>query len=192
MKRKIITIASLVVLALVLGGFTMSILFPNNRSHYKIYEEDGEYYYKNSYCLLNRTWNEKKQIAFEDDLALISEYKTAWGITYTITLWKFIDKNGKVVLRPDVYLADAFSDGLAAIMPFEGSNWGYINKNGEIVIEPQFTRASMFKDGFASVHIENDGGKWVLINKNGEYVQDLDEPLNWKSYSQADPKNDLP
>ena len=168
----------------------VSVLFPNSRKYYKIYEENGEYFYESHYDILTRTINEKKRIEFEDDVALISEYKTEWGMTSTINIWKYIDKKGKVVLSPDVYIADAFSEGLAAVMPSEGSLWGYIDKNGEMLIEPQFRRASLFKDGFASVYIENDGGKWILIDKSGEYIHDLAEPLKWESYTQADPQND--
>ena len=32
--------------------------------------------------------------------------------------------------------------------------------------------------------------KWILIDANGDFIQDLNEPLNWKSHSQANPKND--
>jgi hypothetical protein len=69
-------------------------------------------------------------------------------------------------------------------MPYEGSYWGYINKNGEMVIEPQFRRAAMFQDGLASVYID---GRWALINIKGEHIRDIDEPLNWRSYSQGFP-----
>jgi len=189
MKLKFI-ISSVLIIALILEGFIMFIFFPNNRKHYKIYEENGKYYYINYYDNLTRTINEKVWIKFEDDLALINEYKVSWGMTYNINVWKYIDKKGKVVLQPDVYIADAFSEGLAAVMPDEGSYWGYINKNGEMVINPQYRRTSMFKDGFASVYIGNDGGKWILINNKGEFIRDLNEPLNWNSYTQVDPKHD--
>lgn len=191
MKIKIVIIISIALVAtLFLGGFIVSTLNPNNRKSYKIHEENGEYYYRNRWDFLTRTLNEKVWITFEDDLALIHEYTVSWGKTSTITIWKYIDRSGKVVLRPDAYLADAFGEGLAAVMLGEGTNWGYINKQGEIVIEPQFGRASMFQNGVASVYIEKTG-KWLLINMNGEHIQDLDEPLNWKSYTQADPKNDV-
>jgi hypothetical protein len=178
--------------SLILGGFMVPVLFPNNRKHYKIYEENGEYYYKNRWNILTRTLNEKVRIVFEDDLALIHEYKTEWGMVYTISIWKYIDKNGNVVLRPDVYISDAFSEGLAAVMPMEGQKWGYMDIDGNIVIEPQYLKASMFKNGAASVFVEDNGGKWILINKKGDYLQELDEPLNWESHTQADPKNDVP
>ena len=190
MKLKII-ISSTLILFLIFGGFMVFALFQNNRNHYEIYDENGEYYYINHWDILTETKNEKVKIVFEDDLALIHEYKVSGGTTSTINTWKYIDKTGKVVLLSDVYIADAFSEGLAAVMPSEGSYWGYINKNGEMAIEPQYIRASMFKDGFASVYIEDDGEKWILINNKGEAVRDLDEPLNWKSSTQSDPQNDV-
>ena len=187
MKRKII-ISSAVIVSLVLGGVTMSILFPNNRKHYRIYEGNGKYYYRNNVDTLVGSINERIWIAFEDDLALIREYKVSWGRAYTVTIWKYIDKKGKVVLQPNVYLADAFSEGLAAVMPSEGSLWGYINKNGEMIVEPRFRRASMFQNGVASVYIE-ETGKWILIDREGVHIRDLDEPINWRSYTQADLQN---
>lgn len=167
------------------GGSVMCMLNSNNRMHYKIYEENGEYYYKNYFS------NERIWLTFSDEIALIHEYKTSWVKTYIgLNVWKYIDLNGNVILQPDVYMADAFSEGLAAVIPMEGQKWGYMDMNGSIFIEPQYSKASMFKDGFATVFIEEHGGKWVLINKNGEYLQELSKPLNWESQIQANPLND--
>ena len=170
-------------LAVVLaGGITMNFLLnPNNRNRYTIFEEDGRYFYRNRFSA-KRNW-----IEFNNDLALIRQNRVSWGRVYDgLDIFKYIDRRGRVVLRLDVYLADGFSEGLAAVMPFEGGYWGYINKNGEMIIEPQYRRASMFENGVASVYIENeDGGKWTLINKNGEYLQNLYEPINWRSQTQV-------
>ena len=173
MKKK--TVPLLLIFILV-GVIIMCSCNTNNRSHYKIYEKNGEYYYEDSF-----SGNKMTLLSFSDGLALIQEYETTGkAIHVGLNIWKYINQQGEVVLQPDVYLADAFSEGLAAVMPGEGSYWGYINKDGEMVIEPQFRQASMFKDGYASVYIENDGniGTWILIDKKGEYIRDLDEPLD--------------
>ena len=184
-KKRLIFPLTIILVLVIVGGSAVCILNPNNRTHYIIHEVNGDYYYKKYFS------NEKIWVDFNDDVALIHEYKTVWGSTFVgQDIWKYVNLKGDVVLRPDVYRADAFSEGLAAVIPSEGSYWGYINKNGEMVIAPQFRRASMFQNGFASVYIE-ETEKWILINMNGEHIQDLDEPLNWKSCTQADPKNDV-
>jgi hypothetical protein len=53
----------------------------------------------------------------------------------------FIDKHGKIVIKPQFDDAHDFSDGLASIRirdrkPF--GKWGYIDKQGKIVIKPLF------------------------------------------------------
>jgi hypothetical protein len=184
-KKLILPLAIILVLVFV-GGAAVNILNPNNRKHYKIYEKNREFYY-NNYLSSEKIW-----LAYNEEIALIHEYKTTWGKTYIgLDIWKYINPKGDVILQPNVYRAAAFSEGLAAVIPMEGQQWGYMDINGNIVINPQFSRASMFQNGIASVYIEKTE-KWILINMNGEYIQDLDEPLNWKSFTQADPKNDVP
>ena len=179
-KSKILLLIA-ILFFIFIGGSIVYIFNPNERSHYRIHEENGEYYYKNYFS------SKKNWLAYNDDVALISEYKTVWGRTYTINIWKYIDRNGRVVLKPDVYIADAFSEGLAAIIPREGDYWGYMDKTGNIVVKSKYLQASMFKNGLASVFVEDNGGEWILINKNGDCIQKLDKPLNWESYTQADP-----
>jgi hypothetical protein len=194
MKFKIILLSILLFL-LALGYYVTSNFFPNgkdlledctmpnlfpedpndeepDRSHYKIYEINGEYYYIGLWNNLGGMIKKKVQILFEDDLALIHEYKpgSEGGIS-SIHTWRYIDRNGDVVLKPNAFLASGFSEGLAAVIPHEGLNWGYINKKGEIVIEPRYVQTFMFKDGLAAVY---DGGKWIQINNKGEYVNDLE------------------
>lgn len=172
----------------ILGIYLFYAAYSSSRKYYRIYEENGKYYYRGNIGFGGFTY-EKNFIEFEDGLALIRENRVEFGKGLsTLIVFKYINKKGRVVLRPDVYAADAFSEGLAAVMPFEGSLRGYMNKNCEMVIEPKYILASMFKDGFASVwYDEGDGGKWILINKKGEYIRDLDKPLNWKSHTQINP-----
>jgi hypothetical protein len=162
---------------------------PNDRKYYKIYAENGKYYYISHIGDFVHGKNKKVFIEFEDDLALIreSKYDERVSSINSELIFKYIDKKGKMVLMPDVFVADAFSEGLAAVT-FDWELWGYMNKKGEIAIKPKYRKASMFKDGFASVYIGEDDGKWILINNKGEYIQDLDRPLNWKSYTQEDPR----
>ncbi|MCL2050054.1 MAG: WG repeat-containing protein [Defluviitaleaceae bacterium] len=178
-KRKTPIIISLAIIGvLLITGVTIINLNPNSRKYYKIYERDGSYYYKNLFSSIgiNLLYPKKVCLEFSDGLALIHEKFVRWGSVYDgLDVWKYIDSSGQTVLRFDFCYADVFSEGLAAVMPYDGGYWGYINKSGEMVIEPQFSRASIFNDGVASVYMGNED-RWILINQYGEYVRDLDEP----------------
>ncbi len=79
----------------------------------------------------------------------------------------YIDKTGKVVIKPqfDGDSARDFYEDLAAVKI--GGKWGYIDKTGKVVIKPQFDDAVYFQEGLAGVEI---GGKLGYIDKTGKYV----------------------
>jgi hypothetical protein len=79
--------------------------------------------------------------------------------------WGYIDKTGKVAIKPQFGGTDQFSEGLAAVEV--GDTWGYIDKTGKIVINPQFDYANQFSDGLAAVYI---GDKYGYIDRTGKYV----------------------
>ena len=61
----------------------------------------------------------------------------------------YIDKNGRVVIKPDFDFAQIFSEGLARIVMNRRS--GYIDNTGNILIPPRFHKAFKFSDGLARV-----------------------------------------
>jgi hypothetical protein len=69
----------------------------------------------------------------------------------------FIDRTGKVVLRPDCLYAESFSEGLAPACRNDReyeNGWGYIGKTGKFVIPPQFHHSlGPFRNGLALVCI---------------------------------------
>ncbi|HUU50204.1 MAG TPA: WG repeat-containing protein, partial [Nitrospinota bacterium] len=67
--------------------------------------------------------------------------------------WGYIDKTGKIVIKPEFYRVWPFSDGLAAVYVKEKEKWGYIDKTGKVVIEPKFDWASRFSEGLARVGV---------------------------------------
>jgi len=86
----------------------------------------------------------------------------------------FINKQGEYIIEPQFYLASVFSqdEGLAVVMPEQGSLMGYISTKGGIVIEPQFAYAGTFAEGLATVKMSNVQGRddWGAINTLGEVV----------------------
>ena len=80
----------------------------------------------------------------------------------------YIDKTGKIILKPQFDFAGRFSDGLALIRV--GSEYGYIDRSGEFIIKPQYLRASPFSEGLAVV---GTGPGSTYINREGIMVMEV-------------------
>jgi WG containing repeat len=77
----------------------------------------------------------------------------------------YIDKQGKLVIKPAFDDARKFRDGLAPVNV--GDKWGYIDKSGKTVIQPQFEDAQSFESGLAEVQ---SGGGSGYIDQTGAWV----------------------
>lgn len=82
----------------------------------------------------------------------------------------YMDRSGKIVIKPQFDEIGEFSEGLAAAAI--GNKYGYINKTGKFVIKPQFSSPSGFSGGIAQVMIEDELGnyKWGYIDKTGRFI----------------------
>src|SRR5262245_32107903 len=66
----------------------------------------------------------------------------------------YIDRTGKIVIKPQFDGATDFSEGLAVVAVHEGGyKEGYIDETGKMVIPPQFDKATAFSEGLALVGI---------------------------------------
>jgi hypothetical protein len=65
----------------------------------------------------------------------------------------YIDKTGTVVIAPHFFVAQDFSEGLAAVRVEEtvDSKFAYIDRSGHTVIAPRFHQAGPFSEGLAAV-----------------------------------------
>jgi len=65
----------------------------------------------------------------------------------------YIDKTGKLVIAPQFFIAQDFSEGMAAVRVEESpeSKYGYIDRTGQMVIAPRFHQAGPFSEGLAAV-----------------------------------------
>ena len=80
--------------------------------------------------------------------------------------WGFIDKTGRVVIKPQFYWVHEFSEGLA-VFDTEDGKYGYIDKTGTVVIPPTLDRAEPFSEGLAPA--ANDF-VWGYIDRSGNWV----------------------
>jgi len=126
--------------------------------------------------------------AFNDGLASVCIKETN-GITDGTTdettngseyKYGYIDKTGKMVIKPQFQWSIKFSEGLAGVRrlnPDDGTygKWGFIDKTGKLVIDYQFDAVGDFGDGLVGV-VKND--KLLFIDKNGSVVIDpgIDAP----------------
>ncbi len=99
--------------------------------------------------------------AFYDGIALFGSYQK----------YGYIDRQGRIIVKPVLVQAKDFSDGLAAVMvpatSTSASRWGYINTKGEFAISPQFSKeVESFSNGFALVKKTN--GSLIFIDKAGD------------------------
>ena len=70
--------------------------------------------------------------------------------------WGYADVSGRIVIQPQFYWANHFSEGLAVIHTKE-RKYGYIDKTGTIVIKAQFDKADDFIGSIARVEF----GQWL-------------------------------
>ena len=90
--------------------------------------------------------------------------------------WGYINRQGKIVIKPQFMGAQDFSEGLAAVIDV-GGRWGYIDKTGNLVIKPRFnpvleftTPPGKFSQGLAAVGADNGTRRWGYINPIGEFA----------------------
>jgi hypothetical protein len=91
----------------------------------------------------------------------------------------YIDRTGKLVIKPRFDWAHAFSDGMARVRigaPHEGK-FGFIDKTGTLAIQPRFVDARDFSEGLACVTIGGkwkdgsvEGGEWGFVDTSGKVI----------------------
>lgn len=82
-----------------------------------------------------------------EDVVGHSFFKTVKG------KWGFIDKRGRIVIKPDYDYASVFKNGIAIVTKDWGK--GCINKKGRYVVRPMFDEIYPFEKGVAIVKINN-------------------------------------
>ena len=87
----------------------------------------------------------------------------------------YIDRTGKVIIKPTFDEGGEFSEGLAPVMvdkkqlnpSIAVGKWGYIDQKGNWVIKPTFDYAETFSEGLGVVEIDGKNG---YVNRSGTMV----------------------
>jgi hypothetical protein len=82
----------------------------------------------------------------------------------------YINAEGRVVVEPQYWEAEDFSEGLAAVL-MEG-RWGYIDKEGRTALGPKWVAAHSFSEGLAWVYEQGVG--YGFIDRTGRMVFKLE------------------
>ena len=79
----------------------------------------------------------------------------------------FIDRSGRMAIKPQFDYVSPFSDGLAVASLIPDGPSGYIDTTGSFIIQPQFDEAENFSEGIAPAKKD---GKWRFIDRSGAEV----------------------
>ena len=121
--------------------------------------------------------NGKEIFSIEEDTEKLYPVVMRTQYGYADILFGYIDRKGKLKIKPKFNSASIFCDGLAVVGVggtrsqygiVYGMKSGLINKDGIFVVEPnEFQSIRDFSEGLAAA-CEND--KWGIINRNGTYI----------------------
>jgi hypothetical protein len=87
--------------------------------------------------------------------------------------WGYIDKGGKLVIKPTFVYAWPYSEGLACVInndSLHGDQFYYIDRHGTKAIDRKILRGKPFSEGLAAVYLPGTL-HWCFIDKTGEIVQ---------------------
>ncbi len=95
----------------------------------------------------------------------ISSFSEGLSVIVGASGYCYIDKTGKVVIKPCFKSANSFSEGLASVMI--GKKVGFIDKIGKIIVKPQYERVKSYSEGLAAILVNK---KWGFIDKSGKII----------------------
>ncbi|MFH0819589.1 MAG: WG repeat-containing protein [bacterium] len=123
----------------------------------------------------------KEEIDVRNNLAIKDEEFLPMRFGGLFSKYGYINKEGKILIKPKFFYVENFSDGLAKVMindslPFgffpRGIKTGYINKKGKFVIKPTLREGSFecpgnFHEGVVRICIRDKVG---YMNRRGEFI----------------------
>lgn len=131
------------------------------------------------YRAYNRDFSMDKLEAFKQEFPdypymeeLIREQEALTKILLPFKLddkWGYMDKFGKVIIKPEFDGASFFNEGIAIVQ--KNGKLGFIDALGSYVIKPRFSDASKFVDGIALVVDEEE--RYGVVDRTGMMVLEM-------------------
>ena len=91
------------------------------------------------------------------------------------SLFGYLDRQGRVAIKPQFSSAEPFSDGLAAVgLPNDdgdGELYGYIDTSGKMVVPAIYSAVSPFVAGLGVVTTTD--GEVIVIDKQGNRIMEV-------------------
>ena len=91
------------------------------------------------------------------------------------SLFGYLDRQGRVAIKPQFSSAEPFSDGLAAVgLPNDDGNgelYGYIDTSGKMVVPAIYSVVAPFVAGLGVVRTTD--GEVIVIDKQGNHIMDV-------------------
>jgi hypothetical protein len=85
--------------------------------------------------------------------------------------FRYLDRNGLVAFRLEVWAAYDFSEGLAAAsQDIHTFLWGFVDRGGHFVIPPRYLHVESFSEGLARVSVSGELGSTGYVNRLGGFV----------------------
>ena len=82
--------------------------------------------------------------------------------------WGFVDRRGRMVIRPQFDYAWQFYEGLASVQ-FDNL-WGAVDKSGRLVVPLRYSKVGIFHGGLAEVQTATEPVKSGYVNRQGKLV----------------------
>jgi hypothetical protein len=90
----------------------------------------------------------------------------------------YVDKNGKLSIPQDYYLAYPFNGEVAAVMPSGKNTFRLINKKGEEIYSQDIFFVARWSEGFMTFNVDGAkdqrgnivGGSWGMVKEDGKVV----------------------
>jgi hypothetical protein len=114
--------------------------------------------------------NLKGKVQFSIKCTEIKSFKNGMAAVNINNKWGYIDRAGKLVIKPLYKNADNFSENLAWVS-LKNDRYGFINKHGEWIIPAHYSseKRAAFSEGLAAMK-DDKKEKWGYIDKTGKFV----------------------
>ena len=134
---------------------------------YGLYNQtNGEIVVEPQFDLINDFYDGYCRIA-NIDTSVEPQYDVEWGSWNYKYKYGFINRKGKIIVKPQFDDADMYCGNGYIIKIKQGDKWGFVDHKGKTIIEPKYEDAKEFSYGLAKVMIN---GKWGYINDKGNIV----------------------